>query len=291
MRFTVFTPLYNRSNYLDRIYESLKKQSFKDFEWVIVDDGSNDDPEKIINNYIEEDTLKIVFFEQKNKGKHFAINKGLEFAEGEYFYIVDSDDFLPDDALLVLNQKISTISDKSGFAGVAGRTMNHDRIILGTQFEQDISCSSIDIRYRYKITGDLAEVFKTEILKKYKFPEISGEKFCPEALVWNRIAENHKLLFFNLPIYICEYLPGGLSDKIVKIRMDSPQATMLTYSELYKHNIPLISKIKSLINFWRFSFNSEMSFNKKLKQVPNWSTIFIPLCYLIYLKDKSNYKS
>ena len=97
--------------------------------------------------------------------------------------------------------------------------------------------------------------------------EIENEKFCPEALLWNRISQKYKLICFSENTYFCEYIPDGLTAKIVKIRMTSPIASMLCYSELSGYNIPFVQKIKANINFWRFSFNSNLSFFKKIKMV------------------------
>ena len=291
MLFTIFTPLYNRSKYLDRIFNSLKNQTIQDFEWIIVDDGSNDAPEAIIEKFIKSDSFSITYHRQNNKGKHFAINKGLDLTKGELFLILDSDDYLPDNALEIIAQFYEEIKNDLTIGGVAGRRNFHDGQITGNEMPKKIISNSIDIRYKHKVTGDLVEVYKTSVLKKYKFPEIEGEKFCPEILVWNRIAKHYKLLFFNQGIYTTEYLEGGLTDKIVKIRMTSPQASMLTYAELYNHNIPIISKMKALLNFWRFSFNSKMNIFKKINHVPAFSIILLPLGYVMFLNDLKNNKS
>ena len=102
MMITVFTPTYNRGNLLKRLYDSLCNQSFKDFEWLIVDDGSKDDTETVIANFIAQQKLVINYLKQENGGKHRAINKGVKEAKGEYFFIADSDDRLPKEALMLV---------------------------------------------------------------------------------------------------------------------------------------------------------------------------------------------
>ena len=96
---TVFTPTYNRAYMIDKLYDSLCLQTCKDFEWIVVDDGSVDNTEELIQNFIQENKIHIVYYKQKNQGKHIAINKGVELAKGELFFIVDSDDILPKDSL------------------------------------------------------------------------------------------------------------------------------------------------------------------------------------------------
>lgn len=283
---TIFTPAYNRADLLPRLYKSLKEQTVDVFEWVIVDDGSSDSTKQVVNGFIEEDVFPINYIYQNNKGKHFAINRGVKEARGELFWIVDSDDYLPRNAIALVKVKYNSISDNSKICGVAGRRVYKNGEIVGNEFAEDIISTSIDIRYKQKVTGDLVEVFKTSVMKEYPFPEIKGEKFCPEALQWNRIAQVYQLLFFNTGIYIADYQVDGLTSTIVKIRMKSSVASMLTYSELASYSIPLREKVKANINFWRFSFNSNKSFEEKLKMVSIFlSVIGYPLGYIMYLKD------
>lgn len=286
MLITIFTPLYNRASHLNTIWHSLVTQSDINIEWLIIDDGSTDFPEKIIQSIIEKSNFNVSYYKKENRGKHTAINYGLDKAKGDYFLMLDSDDELPENALVILRKNINKIHNNAYFAGVAGRKMNKNKILVGNSFNGTIESNSLDIRYKHAVIGDLTEVFKTKIFKNYKFPEIENEKFCPEVLVWNRIAKDYKLLFFNEPIYICEYLEDGLSDQIVKIRMTSPIASMLTYSELASYNIPIIQKIKAFINFWRFAFNSKITLSKKLIYLHTiMGILLLPLGYAMYLKD------
>ena len=99
----------------------------------------------------------------------------------------------------------------------------------------------------------MAEIFKTEILKKYKFPVFENEKFCPEGLIWNRISNEYDMYFFSEIVYLCEYQEGGLTNQIYQIRKKSPNATLLYYKELFlMKNISFYFRVRALINFWRF---------------------------------------
>ena len=77
MIFTVFTPTFNRAYTLPRVYESLKSQTFKNFEWLIVDDGSSDGTADLVKMWQNEGALTIRYFYQINRGKHIAINRGV----------------------------------------------------------------------------------------------------------------------------------------------------------------------------------------------------------------------
>jgi glycosyltransferase involved in cell wall biosynthesis len=283
---TVFTPTYNRANLLPRVYESLLKQTNQNFEWLVVDDGSTDNTEGFLNQCISENKIAIVYHSQKNKGKHYAINKGLSFAKGILFFIVDSDDFLPADALELVINRYEKVKEDTSIAAVAGRRIYDSGEIVGSSNFDEIVSNSIDIRYKYNVTGDLVEVFRTDVLRQFQFPEIENEKFCAESLVWNRIAQKYNILFFNKGIYTTEYLPGGLTSNIVKIRMKSPLGAMLCYSELEGYFIPFTQKIKANINFWRFSFNSKKGICEKIKSVNNTNSLIgFPVGFFMYLND------
>ena len=112
-----------------------------------------------------------------------------------------------------------------------------------------VDASEIDLRYKYHVCGDMCEVFRTEVLRDFPFPELKGERFCPESLVWNRIARLH---VFPKVVYLRDYLDGGLTDNIVRIRMDSPVASMMTYTEMLDIEMPWSQKMKAAINYYRF---------------------------------------
>ncbi len=290
MLITVFTPTFNRAHLLPRLYESLGKQTFKDFEWLMVDDGSVDNTKDVIDKLKIENGKLIInqqfplrYFYQENGGKHRAINRGIKEAKGELFLILDSDDTLPSDSLELIAKYYLPIRDDKRFGGVCGYMAHHDGSVIGHGCDAAIlDTNSIDLRYKYHVTGDMLEVFRTSVLKEIHFPEIQGEKFVPEALVWNRIACKYKLRVFHEVVYYRDYLDGGLTDKIVKIRMTSPIASMMTYAELNSYDIPFASKIKAAINYWRFRFCSDAAEKPLLAWWWGWTA---PIGYMMHLND------
>jgi glycosyltransferase involved in cell wall biosynthesis len=285
---TIFTPAYNRAYTLGRLYESLCRQTCNDFEWLVVDDGSTDNTEQLIDDLIAEHKIPIRYIHKENGGKHTAINIGVKEARGELFFIVDSDDYLTDDAIewITINSK-EILRDKS-FAGISGRDITISGISVG-KFQQDvIDATALEIRNRYHVTGDLSEIFKTSVLRLFPFPEFEGERFSPEALVWNRIASaGYKLRYYNKGIYVCEYLEDGLTAAITKVRIKSPKATSLYYAEYFSMKLPLLEKLKTAINFWRFApYYNHLSFSQKLRSISFWTILFYPIAISLYIKDK-----
>ncbi|MCD2502359.1 glycosyltransferase family 2 protein [Clostridium sp. NSJ-145] len=216
-KITVFTATYNRKHLLEKLYESLKKQTNKDFEWLIIDDESSDQTDELVNLWIKkENNFSIRYMKQNHGGKHRALNKGFFEAKGEYFFIVDSDDYLTDNAIEIVCKWIETIekSDEK-LAGIAGLKAYQNGVVSGGTPKInkdgyiDTDCFS---REKYNLTGEKAEVFKVEVLKQYLFPEFEGEFFVTEDVCWNSIyGDGYKLRWFNEVIYIFEYLDDGLT--------------------------------------------------------------------------------
>lgn len=253
---TILTPTYNRASLLPRLFDSLLRQTNKAFEWIVVDDGSTDDTREVVANLKEKcgGAFPMGYVYKANGGKHMAINIGAERARGELLFIADSDDLLIDDALETVENSWHDISDDKSFAGIAGLDITMDtREVIGSGLPQEqIDCNAIDIRYRHHVTGDMKEVFRTEVLREFPFPEFAGERFCPEQLVWFRMARRYRLRYINKPIYIADYQPDGITAGITRARMRNPSASMLTYAELTECPVPFLVKVKAAINFWRF---------------------------------------
>ena len=167
MLITVFTPTYNRAHLLPQVYESLCKQTFKEFEWVIVDDGSVDDTKNVIDkwtmdngqwtifsNTSDNEEFSIRYFRQENGGKHRAINRGVKEARGELFFIVDSDDMLPPDALEIVAKVYGDIKGDTSFAGVCGLDGTFEGKVIGSGLPAEvIDDTSIAVRFKYGVTG------------------------------------------------------------------------------------------------------------------------------------------
>lgn len=284
---TILTPTYNRASLLPRLFDSLLRQTNKDFEWIVVDDGSTDDTREVVANLKEKcgGAFPMGYVYKANGGKHMAINIGAERARGELLFIADSDDLLTDDALETVANSWHDISDDKSFAGIAGLDIAMDtREVIGSGLPQEhIDCNAIDIRYRHHVTGDMKEVFRTEVLREFPFPEFAGERFCPEQLVWFRMARRYRLRYINKPIYIADYQPDGITAGITRARMKSPSASMLTYAELAECPVPFMARVKAAINFWRFWYCRTAT--SVVPRIAPWWHCLRPLGWVMHQRD------
>lgn len=290
---SVITPTYNRAYLLPRLYESLCRQTYKDFEWIIVDDGSTDDTETLVNSKFisQSSNFNIRYFKKKNGGKHTAVNMGVKLAKGELFFIADSDDMLPANSLGIVNKRYWEIREDQSFAGVCGLDGDLEGRIIGSGLpEKVIDGTNMEVRFGRNIKGDMKEVFRTSVLREFPFPEIEGERFCPETLVWNRIGTKYKLHYFSEVIYLAEYQPEGITASITRARIGSPVSTMMTYQEMttYK-DVPFSWKIRSAINYWRFRFCYHGNTNN-LPSMKWYYNVFAPIGLLMHKLDSRKIK-
>ena len=285
---TIFTPTYNRAELLFKLYSSLKNQTQKDFEWVIVDDGSTDNTRTIVSQFLEEDNdFSIRYFVQENHGKHVAVNLGVEKALGEYFFIVDSDDWLPENAVEKINNMFVDIKNKSNFAGVAGLKMYSSGDIVGKTFEGAfVDCTNLE-RANNNILGDKAEVYYTSVLRKYPFPVFEGENFLSEEVVWNRIArDGNRLRWYNEGLYYCEYLEGGLSKTSNKEYKNFNGFKLVTKEYVTYKQISYKNKIIRLMILGDIAIRKKEKISKVAKEISVNALVLYVLAYIGFAARK-----
>ena len=223
---TVFTTTYNRAYILEKLFYSLKDQTSKDFEWIVINDGSTDGTSELFESWCAQDNgFPIIYLEIPNGGKHRAINKGVKLAQSDAFFIVDSDDYLLPDAIEKAEQWFAQIADDPEFAGISGLRGFSEADPIGGygSFEGEYVDATNLEREKYNLLNDKAEIYKTSILRKYPFPEFEGENFITEAVVWQQIAkEGYLIRWHNEVIYICDYLEDGLTKNANRRIMENP---------------------------------------------------------------------
>lgn len=241
MKITVFTPTYNRAGTIERLYRSLQKQSFKDFEWLVIDDGSTDNTRELFerNWLIEKNDFPIKYFYANNKGKMKEMNAAMDMAQGELFFTVDSDDWLVENALELISEWDKEIPHNGNFCGFAGRSGPSITESPAGLLPEPYYDTTLFARYRgqdeYHIYADRAWVFYTEIYKKYKFPEYDNETFIAEAVSWNRMAKDGlKIRCFNEIVYQYEFQEDGLTNNMSKTLIKNPRGYGLWLSEMMK---------------------------------------------------------
>lgn len=257
-RITVATPSFNRAHIIGNLYKSLQAQSFQDFEWLVIDDGSSDDTKLLFEKWVhEENVFTIRYFQKENGGKHSAVNLALELAEGEIFFVMDSDDILTNDALEKIDRWFFEIEKNGDIAGIAANKGISDTDTPNAMFSAlYLEKSLLEMKtYRENdkpvLDGERAMAFFTDIYRKYPYPVFAGERFVTEAVVYNRMAaDGYKMRFFNDILCIYEYQSDGLTRMGSKLFINNPKGYGLWLRERAEYmGISWLEKMKMYYTF------------------------------------------
>lgn len=262
--FSLYTPTYNRGHLLPRVYDSLLAQSDRDFEWLVIDDGSKDDTEARVRAWMLEAPFPIRYLRQINQGKHIATNRAVEQANGEMFVIVDSDDWLAEGCLTAIRNAWESIpaADRHRFANIAGLFLNPSGKPVTRLFPADVfDCNSVEIETLHGISGEIAMATRTEVRRRFPFPENVG-RYCMPSLIWNRIAIHYQTRYINAPLQYKEYQPQGITLSGVhrKIRL-SPESFRIRSRELLELPlyVPPKSRARSMRMYIRASLHAGLT--------------------------------
>lgn len=303
MYFTVCIPAYNRAHTISRTLDSLVAQSFKDFEVLVVDDGSHDNTEEVVSKYIE--ILNLKYIKKENGGKHTALNAGIDNANGRFFMIVDSDDWLVEDGLEQMYSLCQKIIDDESYSGVLCRCMNNatGNLIGDVIPEEFESMSYIDMHFSLRSkgisVGDCCECNKTMLVKRFRFPEEADMKFVPEAWLFDQIGLDYKLLTSNYIVKKVEYLEGGITlDK--KFKVKNNKGYLYHYISRIENILPKINYGigTEVIAWWRYwqcvkiDTKNEGPRVKKITWLGRLTRMGMPVINMVYkLKYRELYNS
>lgn len=283
-RLTIFTPTFNRGYTIHKCYESLCRQTNKEFIWIIVDDGSTDNTEEIINSFIYENKVDINYIKQVNGGKHVAHNTAVLNCRTEFFVCLDSDDYLTDNAVQIIYDNLHDIIENetiAGLLGLKGKSLNKP---LRSWLPENVNRTSIsDLYSRYKFKGETILVFKTSVLIRYLFPVFEDEKFVTEAVIYDRISLKYEMKLLNRVLYLCEYLNDGYTKNISITHKNNPKGYMYYHIQKIEMSKGIKEKYNAISHFiagclsiQRYSYFRSCE-NKLLKYVciPSGMWIFL----------------
>jgi glycosyltransferase involved in cell wall biosynthesis len=296
--FTVFTPTYNRAATLPRVYQSLQAQTFRDFEWLIVDDGSVDNTHEVVQKWQAEAEFPIGYVYQVNQGKPTAFNRGVREAAGELFLTLDSDDSCLPQALERLKYHWENIpaAQREHFSAVTALCKDQNGRLSGNKFPQDVTDSDcVEMYFRGYLWGERWGFQRTDVLREFPFPDLPGKTFVPESVVWLALSQRYKTRFVNevLRIY---HIGDGAKDHLSSLN------TKVLWGRAFLHRYVLeefvdwfrkapVSLFRSAINFSRYSFalgKGPVAQFKELKNLRARALLggSLPVGFLMYLRDK-----
>lgn len=282
-KLTVFTPTYNRAYCLPVCYESLKRQTSRDFVWLIIDDGSTDNTEQLVAGWIAENEIHIRYHRQDNQGMHGAHNTAYKLIDTELNVCIDSDDYMPDHAVKQINTYWELHGNEQ-VSGIVGLDSFTDGRIIGTKLPENIKSSTLFGLYsKHRVTGDKKLVYRTELTRKYPYPLFENEKYVGLAYKYYKLDEQYELLLMNEVLCCVEYLPDGSSMNMLKQYRKNPRGFAFYRKELMK--LPFASSLFKFKQSIHYVSSSLTSGNRNfMKETPAklLTLLAIPLGVMLY---------
>lgn len=274
---SIVTPTYNRKNDLEKLYASLIGQSSHNFIWLIIDDGSTDGTSDIVKTFKNE-KFEIEYYFKENGGKHTAHNYALDYINSELTMIVDSDDYLLENAVEDIYLEWSMIKDShNDLCGISFLKIDQNQNISGKPFsEYRIKDNFINMRINRNDISEKAEVWKSSILKKYPFPVFPNENYVGEGSIWCSIAKEYDMYFVNKAIYVFEYQEEGLTKSGRKLRLKNLKGGMYSSQVFMDPKFKLEMRIKKMILYIAYGKLDNQSFLKM------YTDTKMKLLYLIF---------
>lgn len=290
---TIVTPTYNRGNLLPRLYESLCQQTVKDFQWLIIDDGSQDNTQAVVKSMNNAPFL-LEYHYKENGGKHTALNYSHPHIKGDLVFIVDSDDTLTSDAVETILGDWQLYKNKKeiGIISYLKGRLDGSSIANSTAPDRYIS-THLDYRINHNIVGDMAEVIRTDVFQKYPLPVFPGERFMPEGWLWNLLSFHYKTVYRRKIIYHCEYLEGGLTKSGRKLLMNNPLGLMAHCKTFFVSKASTKAQIKEMLLYGVYGFCAHKNVEEILSgSGRTWKMLpVIPFSLVLYLFWKGKYLS
>lgn len=288
-KLTIFTPTYNRGYILPKLYESLCKESTDDFIWLIVDDGSSDNTQELVEGWQLEGKVEIIYHKQDNGGKMRAHNKGVELCSTPLFFCIDSDDQIVEGAVLKIVTIYQTVHDDTFLSGIVAKRLIAN-MVVSQSFPPKTRSTLHDI-YKAGFKGDTSLVFKTSVLREFPFPEIEGEKFVTEGYVYDQIDQKYELLIMDEFLIRCEYQEDGYTVNANSLFLKYPKGWALFFAQYYQYYAKsLRDKVKYMGYYISMCMLAKMSLHKMIKESPSFVLCIgsLPAGIIFYKRFISN---
>lgn len=288
---TVFTPAFNRDYSIGRCYESLKRQTCKDFIWLVVDDGSTDSTAELIADWQsrEDNGFEIKYVYKENGGMHSAHNTAYENIDTELNVCIDSDDYMTDDAVeKIINCWRKYGSDK--YAGIIALDVYENGKVIGLPLETDRFDTTLYGYYRRGGKGDKKLIYRTDVMKKYPpYPEFEGEKYVALSYKYSKADREYTLIIMNEPVCVVEYMDDGSSTNMYRQYLKNPRGFAFLRKESMVEDNGFADMFRNCVHYVSSSI---ISGNKHfISESPKkfWTVAAIPFgaALTVYIRKKS----
>ena len=285
---TIFTPTYNRAHTLPRLYQSLVAQTDFNFEWLIVDDGSQDETESVVKSFNQKH-FNIRYIKQQNSGKHIATNVGLKAANGELFTVLDSDDWFYSDAVEFFNTQFRKNKDMKALITL---DTYEDGTVIGETLPTLTKVNWVDLRYKYKVRHDKCYVFSSHEISHMTFPQHGNSRHMPPSYQWFEFSQLYDCHLANKSTKYVEYQSDGISSKVKSNYFKSAE-NYCEYRKIAHKQLPTLKD--KVINFMLYDISwihTKLNPKYRFKDSELFlnSLIFLPPSLILYMFYKLSFK-
>lgn len=284
---TYLTTTYNRESDLKCLYTSLKSQSVQNFKWLIIDDGSIDGTEKLVQQWVKVAPFQIKYYKKRNAGKHRALNFGIPLLDTELVMVIDSDDWLVKDCSKIISDTWRKYSQINGVRQLTfERGINEKKPMV--KIHSEVVAPRFDYIEKHRLFGDYNDVFQTRALQEFRLPEFEGEKFMSEGPLYYEFSSKYMTAFVPKMVAVGDYQEGGLTDNIRKLQIKNFRGALYQLELEMSPRSSFFGRLKHATLFNYIALLSEANYWRACKSSKHTKLLLVcfPISIIFIIKDR-----
>lgn len=284
---TYLTTTYNRESDLKCLYTSLKSQSVQNFKWLIIDDGSIDGTEKLVQQWLKVAPFQIKYYKKINAGKHRALNFGIPLLDTELVMVIDSDDWLVKDCSKIISDTWRKYSQINGVRQLTfERGINEKKPMV--KIHSEVVAPRFDYIEKHRLFGDYNDVFQTRALQEFRLPEFEGEKFMSEGPLYYEFSSKYMTAFVPKMVAVGDYQEGGLTDNIRKLQIKNFRGALYQLELEMSPRSSFFGRLKHATLFNYIALLSEANYWRVCKSSKHTKLLLVcfPISIIFIIKDR-----
>lgn len=250
-KFTVCTPCYNSSGFIERVFKSLKNQTYRNFEWYVINDASSDNTHQLISDFIKEVDFPVIYHNLKNnQGIHNNINQAIKDATGDFIVFYGHDDEMLPEALAVFNEALLKY-DTPEISAVYGLAKDQNNKLVGKKYYKDLFISDYWTQmFALDNPSEKFQCFRTDYLREFYPLNTSKNYKQPSAWLWGMLGTKYKAIFVN---------------KILRIYYTNIETSITATTKRDDHSIMIFNYYMVWVNKFQYYINE--NYKRRLRGI------------------------
>lgn len=292
--FSIVTPTFNSSKYIHRVFESAASQTFRQFEWIVIDDASLDDTLEIVRGYQRSAAFPISIIEKRaNRGLLDSYNIGVAAAQGEFFVGMGHDDRFKENSLQFFWDAWNAIplTDRHRFCSLTVQCCDELGAVAESFPFDGMDSNFLEMYFVHKRRAEQWSIYRTDVLREFPFP--SEYRLGEGVFAWFPMAERYQSRFFNVPLRTYyrdnpDSLTNTLNPRKYAKEMLQVSLRMFNFTAKYSRR-DIRTLAMHCARYFRFSWHANQSIFDSIKEVKGSllciAIIALPLACLMVLYD------